>query len=108
MCEQQHAWTFLFDCPISLLPISLRRRVLRQDLEAIQINWLDSDKENAMKGSKPSSAHGGTWQTEWALGTWRRWPEPQDWSSASQLVAWMWRASCGLTWLAAQCLSWRI
>lgn len=25
MCEQQHAWTFLFDCPISLLPISLRR-----------------------------------------------------------------------------------
>lgn len=98
---------FLFDCSlfISFLPISLRRSVLRQDLETIQIGWLDSDEEYSMKGNKASSAYGRTWQTEWALGTWRRWPESQDWSYASQLVAWMWQASCGLTWLAACCLT---
>lgn len=74
-------------------------------METTQVSSFDSDEEGAAKERKACSVQGGTWQTERALGTSARWSGAPYWSCASQLVARMWQASRGLTWLAAQCLA---
>lgn len=88
---QPSPWTSLCYGHLSFPPGGLGRHILRELSTAFQVSSLDADEEAGA--------------TERGRGARARGRQGSGLELCLPLGSWMWQVSCGLTWLAAQCLA---